>query len=297
MFCERLLRHAAVVNLPDKNGYTPLHYALKSSLKMFELLLQYMGNTKLIDIHGDKMIVYAAASSKLEIFKVMIQENTAICESTKNRLTHVAYLNDNRDCLQSLCLAVDTSCALQYSIREEVVLHGDETKLKIPRKWVSQQVAIVERNGKEKNILQIRRFFDLEQARQFENCQILDEVTTVVARISEKIKQGDPQLRFTPVLSGSRSEGTKIGVLDELDFLCQLNFLSGLDITIYSSTDSPAFFQLQVNNDNPHVDLSLLMQFENTNLLSSRVLGMRFKIDICKALSDAKIWRKIFICR
>ena len=108
----------------------------------------------------------------------------------------------------------------------------------------------------------------MEQARQFENCQILDDVTTLIFCISEKVTQSDPQLRFTPVLSGSCSEGTKIGILDEVDFLCELKYLSELEITAHSDVNFPAFYQMQVDSNSHHVDLSLLKQFKGITVLS-----------------------------
>lgn len=144
-------------------------------------------------------------------------------------------------------------------------------------------------------ILQMKKFFDLEQARQFENCQILDDVTTLIFRISEKVTQSDPQLRFTPVLSASCSEGTKIGILDEVDFLCQLNFLSELDITAHFDINFPAFYQLQINSNNHHVDLPLLKEFKGTTVLSSEAFGKRFGFAVCKAFSDAKILQNLHL--
>ena len=291
LFCERLLSNGAVVNIRDKNWCTPLHCAIRKNIKMFELLFQYGGNANLIDCHGDQMIVYAAASSNLEIFRLLLQDKD-VSEMTENRLVHIAYLNDNRKVFQSLSLAADTSCTLEYNSMGRL---DKETEFEFPRTWVNQAIAAVKKNRQEKNISQMKKFFDLEQARQFENCQILDDVTTLIFRISEKVTQSDPQLRFSPVLSGSCSEGTKIGILDEVDFLCQLKFLSELDITAHSDVIFPAFYQLQVDSNNHHVDLSLLKQFKGITLLSSEAVGKRFTFAVFKAFSDAKIWENLHL--
>ena len=102
-------------------------------------------------------------------------------------------------------------------------------------------------------------------------------------------------MRFTPVLSGSCSESTKIGILDEVDFLCQLNFLPELDITAHFDINFPAFYQLQINSNNHHVDLPLLKEFKGTTVLSSEAVGKRFAFAVCKAFSDAKIWQNIHL--
>lgn len=82
LFCERLLSNSAAVNIRDKNWCTSLHCATRKSFKIFELLVRCGGDTKVIDCHGDQIIVYAAASSNSETFRLLLQDK-GISEMTK----------------------------------------------------------------------------------------------------------------------------------------------------------------------------------------------------------------------
>ena len=55
--------------------------------------------------------------------------------------------------------------------------------------------------------------------RKKENRHVLQDVTELVKRVCEFMNKGRSKLKFTPVLSGSNSEGTKVGINDEIDFL------------------------------------------------------------------------------
>ena len=160
LFCERLLSNGAVVNIRDKNWCTPLHCATRKSFKIFELLVRCGGDANVIDCHGDHIIVYAVASSNSETFRLLLQDK-GISEMTKKRLVHVAYLNDNRKVFQSLSLAADISCPLEYNFKGRL---EEETEFNFPSTWVSHAIATVKKNRKEKYILQTKKLFDLEQA-------------------------------------------------------------------------------------------------------------------------------------
>ena len=100
------------------------------------------------------MIVYAAASSNLEIFRLLLQDKD-VSELTTNRLVHVAYLNDNRNVFQSLTLAEDTSCALKFNSMGKL---EEETEFDFPRMWVIQAIATVKKIGKRKIFYKLKRF-------------------------------------------------------------------------------------------------------------------------------------------
>ena len=54
------------------------------------------------------------------------------------------------------------------------------------------------------------------------------EVDTLINRIANAVREIDERMEFTPLLSGSMSEGTKIGNLDEFDYLLYMNTVSNM---------------------------------------------------------------------
>ena len=78
---------------------------------------------------------------------------------------------------------------------------------------------------------------------------IKDEINTLMKRISRGVKELDTRMGFTPVLSGSMSEGTKIGRMDEFDFLLYMHSVAEL-LDIKEADDTiPGFVKMNAKPD------------------------------------------------
>ena len=78
---------------------------------------------------------------------------------------------------------------------------------------------------------------------------IKEEINTLMNRIARGVKELDTRMGFTPVLSGSMSEGTKIGRMDEFDFLLYMHSVAEL-LDIKEADDTiPGFVKMNAKPD------------------------------------------------
>ena len=78
---------------------------------------------------------------------------------------------------------------------------------------------------------------------------IKEEINTLMKRIARDVKELDTRMGFTPVLSGSMSEGTKIGRMDEFDFLLYMHSVAEL-LDIKEADDTiPGFVKMNAKRD------------------------------------------------
>lgn len=78
---------------------------------------------------------------------------------------------------------------------------------------------------------------------------IKEEINTLMSRIARGVKELDTRMGFTPVLSGSMSEGTKIGRMDEFDFLLYMHSVAEL-MDIKEADDTiPGFVKMNAKPD------------------------------------------------
>ena len=73
---------------------------------------------------------------------------------------------------------------------------------------------------------------------------IKEEINTLMSRIARGVNELDTRMGFTPVLSGSMSEGTKIGRMEEFDFLLYMHSVAEL-LDIKEADDTiPGFVRM-----------------------------------------------------
>ena len=73
---------------------------------------------------------------------------------------------------------------------------------------------------------------------------IKDEISTLMSRIARGVKELDTRMGFTPVLSGSMSEGPKIGSMDEFDFLLYMHSVAELLVIKEADDTIPGFVKM-----------------------------------------------------
>lgn len=76
-----------------------------------------------------------------------------------------------------------------------------------------------------------------------------EEINTLMSRIARGVKELDTRMGFTPVLSGSMSEGTKIRSMDEFDYLLYMHSIAEL-LDIKEADDTiPGFVKMNAKPD------------------------------------------------
>eukprot|EP00111_Clytia_hemisphaerica_P021800 TCONS_00064097-protein len=286
--CCILLSNGADINLTDKIGLTSLHYASVESSLTLEMFLTYKEtdlNAK--DCYGDIPIVYAAATGNIETLK-KLYPCYKVDDTLYQRLRSVANFNEFPNIVTEI----------------ERLKGNDEIGELIPTKkidlgwdnyqdWLKQQTAAAITKEKAEGTKQsaLEQILNLERIRISENQDIKNEVTELLRRMSNVIRRQDDKLTFIPVLSGSNAEGTKVGILDEVDFLCHLEILStDLQLTLEESDFSPAHVRLRTHNHQSTEYNYLLRKFNKNLYLSAKAVGKQFCNVIAKAITEAEVW-------
>ncbi|XP_062615008.1 uncharacterized protein LOC134276729 isoform X3 [Saccostrea cucullata] len=102
---EMLLRNEAQVNLLDKDGRTPLHVVcLNGNSKVLMLLIQNGGNVNIADKTGSTPLHIAAQHHNIDILSSLISNGANVNFQDHNGLTplHVSCYNDDIDIVQKL---------------------------------------------------------------------------------------------------------------------------------------------------------------------------------------------------
>ena len=121
---------------------------------------------------------------------------------------------------------------------------------------------------------------------------IKEEITTLMGRIARGVKQLDTRMGFTPVLSGSMSEGTKIGKMDEFDFLLYMHSVAEL-LDIEEADDTiPGFVKM---NAKPDVSKDQSQDIFIGNKLVASVFGRRLYSLIQTVLGREDTWQDLHL--
>jgi len=228
LYCEVLLSIGATINLIDRNGLTALHYAsIGCNSTIVSLLLRYGANPNVMDCYGDTPIIYAAMSGMLNNLRLLsshYEMNDDLC----NKLRSAADYHDRKECYDFVGSfhQLKETIDLERREGEKDGIPRIEIKLEEVDSWIEKQRAFNTVKGDNNTIPILQRHHNLQERCLLENQGVCEEVTEFLSRISKIIKEEHPMLSFTPVLSGSASEGTKIGFLDEIDFLCYICYKS-----------------------------------------------------------------------
>ena len=120
-----------------------------------------------------------------------------------------------------------------------------------------------------------RLYYTWETKVKREMSEFSETILRMLNDINECVQKEEPVLSFTPELSGSCSEGTKVIAMDEADILCVFDHEMWKNITLstVSSTEStqinPSFVQLcSASLSNKHSELFTGDTLSKTKLLS-----------------------------
>lgn len=285
--CNTLLSHGADINLKDKHGLTSLHYAsMLHDASVFELLLS---NDK-ADVHaedrfGDIPLVYAAATGQSSIIGMLYRLHN-VNNVLHDRLLSVAEINDHSNCVIDLTQIIE-----QKAKTGEKKTQKFELGKKRYHNWLKEKIkATAEEEQIEGKVLPLRKLYDLEKLRKTENDEVKSEVTELLTRIADIVSMKDKKLSFVPLLSGSNAEGTKVGVVDEIDFLCNMVFLSSrLHITLLESDILPGYVNLRIDNPQEAYSMFVLQEIKQNFFLSANNVGSQLFDAISAAMSNVEV--------
>jgi len=116
---------------------------------------------------------------------------------------------------------------------------------------------------------------------------IKEEINTLMGRIARGVKELDTRMGFTPVLSGSMSEGTKIGRMDEFDFLLYMHSVAEL-LDIKEADDTiPGFVRM---NAKPGLSKDQIQNIFIGDKLVASVFGCYLYTLIQRVLGRENTW-------
>lgn len=282
-YLEILIDSGASVDIADKIGCTALHYACKRDDVCFvKKLLNSNANVNKSDCYGHTPMLYAAASGRTKIVRFLIQ-SVKLSEGTWNEMLLLSKINDQILCYNHLMFMKSGK------IDEEEKEARPTLNLEEINTWLDEKLKTVSTNNQMQTKISsaVRKFNDLEEMREKENRQVLQDVTELVKHVCEFINEEQSKFRFTPVLSGSNSEGTKVGISDEIDFL--LVTKEPYKVSIVPRDDLKNFVNIKVDdNFYPHAE-------DETVYLSSHNIGTFVFKSVCQALAQKEVWQGLHL--
>ena len=236
LLCRILFSNGADIELQDKHGISPLHYACMSQdTSVVDTLLDCEVNIKSADHAGDYAIVYAAAHGCIDIVKKLYPlYDGDESRDLHNRLLTVADFNGHRECHEVLKVIkewdiIDLDHAAPPKVPASSVTRRVlkiEVEVREVDAWLRQKQDYLRKNRRLYFISPIEKFHILQSLRESENHELCDAVTDLVSRVADAVKDKDPLFRFKPILVGSMAEETKIDQVDLLEFHCEMYELS-----------------------------------------------------------------------
>ena len=239
LLCRILFSNGADIELKDKHGMSPLHYACMSQdTSVVETLLDCEVNIKSTDHVGDYAIVYAAAHGRIDIVnKLYPLYDEESHRELHNRLLTVADFNGHREChevlkmikewdiidLDHVAPTITKISPASFATRKVLKI---EVEVREVDAWLRQKQEYLRKNRRLYFISPIEKFHILQSLRENENHELCDAVTDLVSRVADAVNDRDTMFRFKPILVGSMAEETKIDQVDLLEFHCEMYELS-----------------------------------------------------------------------
>ena len=211
-----LKQYGAKLDLQDINGRTPLCWYFKQEDKeMVEILLQTGSDVNARDKFGRTCCHYAALEDMDQEWTTLLEAYGAVqnikdlngmtplmYESYNGKYKKLSssmmtYVNILKLCDRFIPANVDVSVEPRVNILKEFLGDTEDFCLRLLQ-------------DKQRGCLLMNKELN----------EIKNEVHILLQRIANIVKEKDSRFAFTPELSGSMCEGTKIGNMDEFDYIC-----------------------------------------------------------------------------
>ncbi|XP_066914386.1 uncharacterized protein [Clytia hemisphaerica] len=293
--------------------------------KIVHLLLKKGASVDAVDCYGDPPIVYAAATGNIKILKILYEKNKQLGGEVNDqlfeRMISLAELHGHDQVIREVeklrdpefgkpnkryckCVSVlyhwptssEPNRGLSVNELQRLVAQTKKTISLADdtyKNWLKHKVEdtiFKEKNGP--SPLVFHKFFVRDKRLKMENLEIQEQLTELLNRIAEFGKLIDPNLSFKPILSGSNTEGTKIGLLDEIDFLCHIEFPVKLEYQITTDIKTPNLKRIEITNVEEIADGMNELFYNDNNgksYLSAKIAHRLWKVFV-SSFKHNKIW-------
>eukprot|EP00112_Aurelia_sp_Birch-Aquarium-sp1_P022415 Seg631.3 transcript_id=Seg631.3/GoldUCD/mRNA.D3Y31 product="putative ankyrin repeat protein FPV162" protein_id=Seg631.3/GoldUCD/D3Y31 len=286
---EEMIAYGADIEANDVNGYTPLASAiLRSDSKVIEILLEQGASVNFVDKFGRTLYHLLETETIPNHIREMFQSPVVGGENTdafglkpcdyKDGSLHSVHVETQSELSEeaTLCMLYDMLIA---PVNQDVNVTEDVAKLKVQLKNLDEFCeSKLHETGVGKVIITPAL------------AMIQNEVDLLINRISQAVKQKDARMAFTPALSGSMSEETKIGNMDEFDYLLYMDVVSEMcDITEADSV-IPGFAHIKAKENSTDEERKNIFR-ESDNALIANVFGSYLYQLIQEVLAKPEIWK------
>ncbi len=125
-----------------------------------------------------------------------------------------------------------------------------------------------------------------------ETDKMVNEVAILMSQIAKEVKLYDNRIEFTPVLSGSMSEKTKVGKVDEFDYLLYLDWLKD-QCEIHDAADTiPGFVYIKAKPHLTQDEMENIFQQSDRHLVSNS-LGPYLYRAVQHVLGYKRVWESL----
>ena len=210
---EKLLKHIDIkVNSTDHKGQTALHLAvLSNNIPAVRQLLKHGADMEAHDINQITPLYLAHNTHKHAILHMLQEENPDNEYKEQNTLSGT---DDNRRCVY---MSSDKSEKHRLVPALKEVFHE--------RAKYTQTDYFMSKYG-------TQVYYTMNRSIQEEMKLFVETLLQMLRDINTTVIEKEPVLSFTPRLSGSFAEGTKVIALDEVDILCMFDDDSWQQITL-----------------------------------------------------------------
>ena len=288
---EKMIAFGADIEAEDVNGYTPLGSAiLRSDTKVIEILLEKGASINFVDKFRRTLYHLLEIEEIHDHVRAIFQ--TPVVEEQNTD----AFGLKPCDYKDSSMRAVQV--ATQSEMSEKATWRMLYYMLIAP---VDQDVNVTDHVSKLKD--QVRNVDEFCESQLNTTgigkvmitttlAVIRNEIDLLINRIANAVKQRDARMAFTPALSGSMSEETKIGSMDEFDYLLYMDVVSEMcDITEADSV-IPGFVHIRAKENSTDEDRKKIFR-KSDNALIANVFGSYLYQLIQEVLAKPEIWESL----
>ena len=278
---EMLLTRGANPNFIDNNRLSAMHLACwTSNIDMIEILISKGCSTNSEDLYKATPLFYCIGPRFEEIKNILLKNEANTHHEDMFGFTCHDYLRTTQNKKEQM-IFYNNYHPIDIAVHQMV----NETSngiLKISEVdgWIKEEKwhPLIEEK--------INDFLQQPTIQSYDKEIILNNVKLLLNRIAENIKLKNPALSFTPIVSGSVSEGTKITYPDEFDFLlCLDGFENSIDI---SEDNCPPSFCLVTQRN--QMEKLFTPYFANDGILCTNNLTKSLYSIISKMISEKFIW-------
>lgn len=278
-----LLSHGAISDTPDKSGITPLHIAAEiGSTEICDYLLE-AGKAQInaLDQHGATPLHYAAYQGHKHVTGFLlshgacstVQDNAGLLAemyAAKRRKLQVMtsqadelqeHRNGDFEITPSGIGTLKSGGKTKELMQEE---RHKKTKLPFSTKEVDFSTSLLQVNETE-GLGRVQRTVEAERIEQ--------DISRYIEATLQGLILAEPRFSFALMKAGSTAEDTKVGLPDEVDYMCCLTDLSNASYPYTSPSDPPGYLRIKI----PKQGLETWRDFvDNDGFLEAEKLHQHF---------------------